>query len=380
MRFIVRDSGIGIAGKNLEHIFDAFTQADSSTSRRFGGTGLGLTISRQLAELMGGSLNVESVEGEGATFWFTAVFERQGCDPLPLLVEGRSVPVSGEGLAGKGGRGNGRTRLLLAEDDATSQFVMKSILINRGYQIEVAGDGGEALRLLEHNDYAAVLMDCMMPVLNGYDVTAVIRDPASNVRNHDIPVIALTANAFGEDRGKCLEAGMNDYLAKPLEVEKLFELLDIWAPSGSAPETPPAPDGDLAVLKPITGDGKTLSRYSADVFDMNAFVSRNQNNVKLSRDAAALFIAGAADYGGAIRNAMTARDAVALRKAAHKLKGAAGNFSLKLLSESAKKVETVSGAGDPEKVAAYLPELEGRLEEAVEALRVFITTHGKDNQ
>jgi len=231
LRFLIRDTGIGIAADKLGMIFDPFTQADGSTTRSYGGTGLGLTISRQLAELMGGSIDVESVEGKGSTFWFDVMLEKQermagvpqGClDPGIRARSPRQMPTVNN------------TRLLLVEDEPTNQMVIKSSLTKFGYHVDVANNGSEAINSLENNDYALVLMDCMMPVLNGYEATAVIRNKSSAVRNHAIPVIALTAKAFKEDRDICQAAGMNDFLSKPVYVTDLLAMLDKWVTIESA--------------------------------------------------------------------------------------------------------------------------------------------------
>ncbi len=232
--FLVRDCGIGIAADKLEMIFEPFTQADSSTTRNYGGTGLGLTISRQLAELMGGNVGVESAKGKGSTFWFTVVLEKQ--IKTPLLLTGSAVLEEGavdysrrqDSEGGEGLPHPNIHRLLLAEDDPTTQLVARTILSKYGFQVDVVNNGNEALWLLENNDYDLVLMDCMMPVMDGYVATTVIRDKTSKVRNHSIPVIALTANALREDRDKCIQAGMNDYLAKPLEYAELLTMLEKW--------------------------------------------------------------------------------------------------------------------------------------------------------
>jgi signal transduction histidine kinase len=223
LRFQVSDSGIGIAADKLEHIFEPFTQVDSSTTRKFGGTGLGLAICKRLTQLMGGSIGVESIEGEGSVFWFTVVLEKQAkrdiASPQPSFAQSRSVGVRG---AGSG------IRLLLAEDDPAAQRIVPKLLEKYGYLVDVASDGREALLALENNDYALVLMDCMMPGLSGYEATAVIRNPSSAVRRHDIPVIALTGNAMKEDHERCIAVGMNDHLPKPLILAQLLSKLDEW--------------------------------------------------------------------------------------------------------------------------------------------------------
>jgi PAS domain S-box-containing protein len=223
LRFLVRDSGIGIAADKLELIFEPFSQADNSTTRHYGGTGLGLAICRQLAELMGGTVGVESTEGKGTTVWFTAVLEKQ----TTVKVVPPQSPVT-VGSPGKMDAAESGARLLLAEDDPINQRLIQILLQKKGYQVDVAGNDREALQELEKNDYDLVLMDCMMPEMNGYEATRVIRDLASAVQNHDIPVIALTANNMREDRDKCLEAGMDDHLAKPFEFSRLFAILEKW--------------------------------------------------------------------------------------------------------------------------------------------------------
>ena len=228
LRFRVRDSGIGIPADRLDHIFEPFAQADSSTTRYYGGTGLGLAIARQLVELMGGHLGVESVEGEGTTFWFTADLVKQ----TTVADDISDAPGAGDhpGEPALKSQVDTSVRLLLAEDDRFLQIIIKRFLIKLGYQVDVVANGSEAVALLENNDYTLVLMDCQIPVLDGFEATVAIRDHASAVRNHDIPVIALSAGCFQEDRDKCREAGMDDFLAKPIEIEDLQAVLEKWLP------------------------------------------------------------------------------------------------------------------------------------------------------
>jgi CheY-like chemotaxis protein/HPt (histidine-containing phosphotransfer) domain-containing protein len=325
---------------------------------------------------MGGSVGVESLEGKGATFWFTAVLEKQALTP-GLLPPFRSQRIFQENDPEKhsvdrevsdkhtytpriprstleSGDTN-KIRLLLVEDDPTNQLVTKSILEKFDYQVDVAGNGCEALKLLEKNDYALVLMDCMMPIMSGYDATVAIRDPESAVRNHHIPVIAITAKAMQEDQDCCLAAGMNDYLSKPLELEKLLAMLKKWISNDSAETTA---NRVISSCEPIT-----------DVFDVAAFVKRNMGDLELSRDVAGMFVDHRPEYIQAIRSALETGDVAGLSQSAHKLKGIAANISLSLLTETAHLIESSAETGDLGKAAELLEELDQRFEQAEAAIR-----------
>jgi PAS domain S-box-containing protein len=219
LRFSVRDSGIGVSQDNVGKIFESFTQADNSTSIKYGGTGLGLSIARHLTELMGGSVGVESSEGQGSDFWFTAVLQKQT----------KSLDIPAPETAVQASKTNSiNIRILLVEDDEANQVAFSRLLSKSSHQVVIAENGREALRLLEEKDFDLVLMDCRMPLMDGYEATAAIRDQSSKVRNHAIPIIALTANAFREDRQKCLDAGMDDYLSKPIDLAILLEMIEKW--------------------------------------------------------------------------------------------------------------------------------------------------------
>jgi CheY-like chemotaxis protein len=212
---------------------------------------------------------------------------------------------------------------------------------------------------LETGDYDLVLMDCMMPVMGGFGATAIIRDPASRVRNHSIPIIALTANAMQEDKTKCLAAGMDDYLAKPLEIADLLVLLEKWlwrSKAGEAVETSLAPP--------------TLK----EVFKRDEIVRRNLGDLALSAEVANEFIKSAPEYIESIRNAVAAEDAIKLLQAAHKLKGSAANLSLQLLSETSRMIESEAGRGDFESARLMMPDLELQFKLAEDALRETIIT------
>jgi signal transduction histidine kinase/ActR/RegA family two-component response regulator len=239
----VTDTGIGIASEQLEKLFSRFTQADSSTTRRYGGTGLGLAISKKLVELMGGEIGAVSELGKGSRFWFrlpvlAASSVTAGTTPAARARDADSTdsPTASEGAP------YARGRLLLVEDNVVNQRVAAHMLVRMGYEVDIAEDGREALERLGRCCYDLVLMDCQMPQMDGFEATRRIRDPGSGVLDPAVPVVAMTANAFAEDRERCLAAGMNDFLAKPVDRRMLESMLAKWLgpPAGSAPQEPSA--------------------------------------------------------------------------------------------------------------------------------------------
>jgi PAS domain S-box-containing protein len=216
IRFNVSDTGVGIPEGRRVAIFSPFTQADGSTTRKFGGTGLGLTISKQLSELMGGTIGVESEMGKGSTFWFTIRVQIQSESAISEHKQTVTQQVAPETAAPPD------LRILLAEDNIINQKVAQGLLGKLGYKADVVANGLEAVKALEQINYDLVLMDCQMPEMDGFEATLTIRDPSSAVINHNVPIIAMTANAMKEDRERCIAVGMNDYLSKPVRKEGLL--------------------------------------------------------------------------------------------------------------------------------------------------------------
>ncbi|MEI6702511.1 MAG: ATP-binding protein [Deltaproteobacteria bacterium] len=234
IRFAISDTGIGIPASRLSAIFAPFTQVDASTTRKYGGTGLGLTICKQLAELMGGEIGVTSEEGKGSTFWFTVRFEKQNAEALKAaqeatthaqLVAPRDVVSLGDLTA----------RILVAEDNIINQKVALHLLKSLGYSADLVADGQEALEALAKINYDLVLMDCAMPNMNGFEATGIIRAQSSGVINHNVPIIAMTANAMKEGHDKCIEAGMDDFVSKPIKKEVFAAVLAKWLSSTAYP-------------------------------------------------------------------------------------------------------------------------------------------------
>lgn len=215
--FRVRDTGIGLAPGDCTRIFEPFTQVDASSTRKYEGTGLGLTICRKIVTLMGGEIGVDSRLGEGSTFWFSAILERAKCSPLPLS----PVPVLTTVETPRSA-----AQILVVEDTPLNQKVVLHLLRNLGYQADAVNNGQEAIDRLCQRSYDLVLMDCQMPVLDGYEATQKLRQLEGKQR-HTL-VIGVTAYAMMGDRQKCLQAGMDDYLSKPIQIRVLKELLERW--------------------------------------------------------------------------------------------------------------------------------------------------------
>jgi signal transduction histidine kinase/ActR/RegA family two-component response regulator len=218
LRIAVSDTGIGIPASYHGSLFAPFSQADTSTTRKFGGTGLGLAIARNLAECMGGKMGLDSQEGRGSTFWFTlkvgsAPHRRQAEEAMPARTAGdRETPLTG--------------RVLLAEDNAVNQMIVLRMLKKLGLAADLAATGREAVDAASLGSYDLILMDCQMPEMDGYEATRLLRGREQG--RFRIPVVAVTAHAMSGDREKCLAAGMDDYITKPIQFEVLRGIAQKW--------------------------------------------------------------------------------------------------------------------------------------------------------
>ncbi len=322
--FTVRDTGIGIAPEQQRTLFDAFSQVDASTTRRFGGTGLGLAITQRLAAMMGGEVGVESEPGVGSSFWFTAKVKPGR--PAPVTAAPPPGPVATEQLLR--GRSSG-ARVLLVEDNLVNQDVARELLQAVGLRVEVASDGLQAVQAARHGGYDLVLMDVQMPGIDGLEATRRLRAAGLQV-----PVVAMTANAFDEDRAACLAAGMNEHLAKPVDPDALYTVLLSWLPAtvGTPPPATPADDGAAPAIDGV--DTERALRYLSG----RVVVYR-----RILRQFADLYRNGIAGFEEAVR----AGDAVLARRGAHSLKGAAGTIGSLRVPPLAEMVENLVAQGRP---------------------------------
>jgi CheY-like chemotaxis protein len=222
--FEVRDTGIGISEEARERLFQPFTQADASTTRQHGGTGLGLSISRRLADLMGGKMECDSTLGQGSTFRCRLPCLSADPEQVKELLQHSVVATAAR-------RREGDPSVLVVDDNAVNRRLAERMLSKLGLRSSAAEGGEQALAICEQESFSIILMDCQMPGIDGFETTRRLRATAGP--NQSAPVLALTANAFGDIRDRCLECGMNDYLAKPISLKSLETILDKWLSAGA---------------------------------------------------------------------------------------------------------------------------------------------------
>ncbi|WP_374340443.1 PAS domain S-box protein [Azonexus sp.] len=335
IRFAVSDTGIGIPPEHQARLFRAFEQADKSMTRRFGGTGLGLAIAQHLAELMGGATGLSSTPGQGSTFWFTARLRPGVAEPAADVVA--VAPEDAERLLASHYR---NARILVVEDNPINQEVALDLLRGVGLQADLAVDGAEAVRMVGQVPYDLVLMDIQMPVLDGLGATRLIR---AEPRWRQLPILAMTANAFGEDRQRCLEAGMNDHVPKPVDPRHLYSMLIKWLPAPPARPTATLPEAvAAAVAVPDAAELLAALPGLDPAAGLRSVRGRMASYLRLLR----AFLATHADDGKAIGAELAAGRTTAAEHLAHALKGAAGTLGLAAVHVAARELNDALRQGE----------------------------------
>jgi CheY-like chemotaxis protein/HPt (histidine-containing phosphotransfer) domain-containing protein len=328
LEIAVTDSGIGISADKQFKLFQAFSQVDDSTTRAHGGTGLGLSIVRRLAQLMGGDVGVDSEVGKGSTFWFRArvmlVSEAEKSLQAPHLTP-TLFPSATPSAA--------TMHVLVVEDNPVNQKVIAAYLKKLAVQFEVVDNGQEAVSVIVGGGTPdLVLMDCQMPVMDGYEATRRIRQWELENARAPIAIIALTAGAFEEDRGLCFAAGMSDFLAKPVSMDKLIATLARWLPAKpNGSDSLPAGALDFA-----PSDG---SLPDVPGFDVRSALARMDNDVAQYLEFLEIFRDGNAEEISGLAEAITRGDATEARRRAHSIKGSAGTIGAVKLQAAAAQLE-----------------------------------------
>ena len=361
-RVTVEDSGIGIPQDRQAQIFEKFTQADGSMTRRYGGTGLGLAISKQLLDLMGGHIGVTSRPGEGSTFWFTI--------DLPLATEPIATDQGGtETPSAAPQRHTGaetrpiHTRVLLAEDNIVNQQVAARMLEKLGCRVTVVASGKDAVEMVRRFPYDLIFMDCLMPEMDGFEATREIQRLEGGKQH--VPIIAMTALAIEGDRERCLEAGMDDYLAKPVTLEALQAALEYWMqtvavrsdvepgqesasckPLADENASPPLDPAAVAQLHKLAPDGGDL--FLEELF--SSFLDNTMATIELLRRAA----------GG--------KDARGIAEAAHCLKGSSRTVGARSLADICERLEALGVAGSLAAAGELIDQLEQELARVKQSL------------
>ena len=357
VKFEVSDTGIGIPPEKISCLFKTFSQVSAGVTEKFRGTGLGLAISKELVEKMGGEIGVESELDEGTTFWFTLPLGR-------LQTNDSDDPKTSELTNGKRlrrskprnpGARTKNIRILLVEDDEVNQKVNALLLEKWGYQVDIAENGQEAISQLELKPYDIVLMDIHMPVLDGLEATKRIRSQRQHLKSSNIPIIAMTASALEEDKEVCLEAGMDDYIVKPFNLEDLENKIDQHISRASTETNQKQPESENLQVEPIRPeDLKQLQDDTLEEFEPLVELFLNQLPKRMVK----------------IRSAGKKRDCAELKAAAHQLRGSASSFYAERMVEICSRLEKF----DSSEIHQLADPLISQLESEASAVFKYLTS------
>ena len=353
LKFSVKDTGIGLDEKQQQNLFNRFTQGDETITRKYGGTGLGLNISQQLAILMGGAIGVSSELNKGSLFWFTVKVQKSSTKASGY----NKLPPKQQHIK------QYKAQVLVVDDNVTNQFVAKGVLESFGLAVDLADNGRHALEALEFKAYDLVFMDCQMPIMDGYAATKAIRSQKLKLENHDIPIIAMTASAMKGDRENCIAAGMSDYITKPIEIKIVEQALENWLSKENK-------IADRAVNLPkIEAIENTLLNATL-VFDYPALYERLGGDETLLKTIAIKFIQSIGRHIDKIEVALIEQNINSVAKTAHTLVGSAATAGCMQLSTLACDIEMAGQKHDMQTVKNLVPLLKpcyDKTKEVVEA-------------
>ena len=363
LHFQIQDTGIGISEEAQKTIFRSFSQADNSTSRQFGGTGLGLTISRQLIQLMGGEIGVKSKPGVGTTFWFTACFalppdQPESECPGELIHQSQLLDsITNITMTGRAGKAysDAETKpssqalpkshhlILLVEDNPVNQEITLLMLESLGLSCHLAHNGIEAVELVQQNYYDLIFMDIQMPKMDGIEATRTIRQwETRHEEQTATPVIALTANAMEQDKIDCLDAGMEGLLSKPFTKDQLRQTLERWLPDPPITHAHTEPMTNKPQVEEISSDG------ALHIETIEMLKALDPSNKTFLKELIEAYTSSAISHLSEAQIAITKSDAKSLREAAHALKSSSGNLGALQFADLCDELETTAQSGDIE--------------------------------
>jgi PAS domain S-box-containing protein len=363
LRVAVVDTGIGIPADKLETLFEPFTQVDASTTRRFGGTGLGLSIVTRLCQMLGGSISADSTPGVGSRFTFDIALRRASAsqarsfEAMPRQDHRASTSVA-TGLPPATDATSAGPRILLVEDNRINQAVALDVLRNAGLSADVAGDGVASLRALSNageRPNSIVQMDCQMPKNVGYEATRRIRAGDGGKQHRAVPIIAMTAHTMAGDRDRCLAAGMNDYISKPIDLHTLIDMVRNW--TGTRHGTTTSPVTSTAAVVADWDRAQALARLNGSTDQLDTLIG--------------LFLEDAFDCMLDLQQALAADDPERVNFAAHSIKGMAGNICAIRLQAAADAVETAVRGQAGEQLPALVDAVEAAFEALSARLRLY---------
>ncbi len=362
LRFIIKDTGIGIKKEITDKLFMEFSQADSSTSRVYGGTGLGLAISKHLVELMGGHIGVESEPGQGSEFWFSlhlpygeatetvAVAVDSEEPKTPLSLQQKEIAEAEHEITDY--------RILYAEDNETNQYLAAALFKNTGFELEVAENGLEALDCLKKETYDLVLMDVQMPQMDGIEATRRIRAGEAGEQNQNIPILAVTAHTQDEDKQACLSVGMNDFIPKPVHKTILFEKINTHLLGGEPTVTKP-PQPNKASSEALTP------------FDSQAFIEHVLGDVETAKQIAIRAIDDIERHRAGVAEALKSQNSEELHFHAHALKGISKLVECRQLAHCAEELDYLAKNESLAKASTEAERIEPLTQAAIKSLDSF---------